>query len=129
MVARLRGIGGARLVGAFLFSVVSYSDQSLLRFGGSLALRTKPRVWPGSWTSARWGFPSGCFFRTVSRERAKACQASVTKSAVILLQRECFMHVQDRADFLDRQSLGAVIFSTMLTIALVAPIYIGFVAP
>ena len=131
MVARLRGIVGARLVGAFLFSVVSYSDQSLLRFGGSLALRTKPRVWPGSWTSARWGSPAGVFFRTVSRGRAKACQASVTKSVVILLQRERFMHMQDehRAAFLDRQSLGAVIFSTMLTIALVAPIYIGFVAP
>jgi len=50
-------------------------------------------------------------------------------SVVILLQWERFMHVQDRPNFLDRQSLGAMIFSTMLTIALVALIYIGFVAP
>ena len=52
----------------------------------------------------------------------------MTKSAVILLKRERFMHMQDRAAFLDRQSLGAVIFSTMLTITLVASIYIGFIA-
>lgn len=52
----------------------------------------------------------------------------MTKSAVILLKRERFMHMQDRAAFLDRQSLGAVIFSTMLTITLVAIIYIGFIA-
>jgi hypothetical protein len=66
----------------------------------------------------------------VTPQRAKVCQASVTKSVVILLQRERFMHVQNghRADFLDRQSLGAVIFSTMLTITLVATIYIGFIA-
>jgi hypothetical protein len=40
------------------------------------------------------------------------------------------MHIQNghRADFLDRQSLGAVIVSTMLAITLVAAIYIGFVA-
>jgi len=50
-------------------------------------------------------------------------------SVVILLQWERFMHVQDRPDFLDRQSLGAVVFSTMLTITVVAAIYIGFVAP
>ena len=31
-----------------------------------------------------------------------------------------------RADFPDRQSVGAVIFSTMLTIALVAAIYFAF---
>ena len=39
------------------------------------------------------------------------------------------MHMQNghRADFLDRQLLGAVIFSSMLTITLVAVIYIGFV--
>ena len=43
---------------------------------------------------------------------------------------ERFMHKQDghQADFLDRQSLGAVVLSTMLTIALIAAIYIGFVA-
>jgi hypothetical protein len=66
----------------------------------------------------------------VTPQRAKICQASVTKSAVILLKRERFMQVLDvhRADFLDRQSLGAAIFSTMLTITLVAAIYIGFVA-
>jgi hypothetical protein len=40
------------------------------------------------------------------------------------------MHVHNgrRAVFLDRQSLGAVIFSTMLTITVVATIYIGFIA-
>ncbi|MEA2982821.1 MAG: hypothetical protein QOF09_4644 [Alphaproteobacteria bacterium] len=39
------------------------------------------------------------------------------------------MHIENghHADFLDRQSLGAVIFSAMLTITLVAAIYIGFV--
>jgi len=39
------------------------------------------------------------------------------------------MHMQDehRKALLDRQSLGAVIFSTMLTITLVATIYIGFI--
>ena len=38
------------------------------------------------------------------------------------------MHMQSghRADFLDRQSVGAVIFSIMLTIALIAAIYFGF---
>jgi hypothetical protein len=38
------------------------------------------------------------------------------------------MHMQNghRADFLGRQSLGAVIFSTMLTIALIAAIYFAF---
>jgi hypothetical protein len=41
---------------------------------------------------------------------------------------EDFMHMQNghRGDFLDRQSLGAVIFSAMLTITLIAAIYIGF---
>jgi len=38
------------------------------------------------------------------------------------------MGARDRGGLLDRQSLGAVIFSTMLTITLVAAIYIGFVA-
>jgi hypothetical protein len=38
------------------------------------------------------------------------------------------MHIQNgkRAEFLDRQSLGAVIFSTMLTIALIAALYFAF---
>ena len=38
------------------------------------------------------------------------------------------MHIQNghRTDFLDRQSVGAVIFSVMLTIALVAAIYFAF---
>jgi hypothetical protein len=38
------------------------------------------------------------------------------------------MHIENghHADFLDRQSLGAVIFTTMLTIALVAAIYFAF---
>jgi hypothetical protein len=38
------------------------------------------------------------------------------------------MHMQNghRTDFLGRQSLGAVISSTMLTIALIAAIYFGF---
>ena len=40
------------------------------------------------------------------------------------------MHVQNghRGDYLDRQSIGVLIFSAMLTIMLVAAIYIGFVA-
>lgn len=40
------------------------------------------------------------------------------------------MHLQDeqQAGFLDRQTVGAAIFSTMLTVALIAAIYIGFVA-
>ena len=38
------------------------------------------------------------------------------------------MHMQNehRTDFLDRQSLGAVIFSAMLTISLIAALYFGF---
>ena len=40
------------------------------------------------------------------------------------------MHIQNgrRGDYLDRQSVGVVIFSAMLTITVVGAIYIGFVA-